>query len=113
MRCRNAIASLLAAGCFVLSTYANAQAPSAISGGVVKIAIMGDLTGTTSDWSGQGAMEAVRLAIEDFGSTVAGAPVEMVTVDHQNKPDIGAAQAREMFDVGNVDMIVNLSNSSV
>lgn len=95
------------------SPAANDRSPSPISRGPVKVAVMGDLTGSTSDWAGQGSIEAARLAIEDFGSTVLGAPIELISIDHQNKPDIASAQARELFDIRNVDMILNLSNSSV
>jgi len=92
---------------------ANAQSSSPSRRGGIKIAVMGDMTGSTSDWAGQGAIESARLAIEDFGSTVLGEPIELISIDHQNKADIASAQARELFDVRNVDMILNLSNSSV
>ncbi len=92
---------------------AKAQTPSRTNKGPFKIAILADLTGSTSDWAGQGSIEAARLAIEDFGSTVLGAPIELISIDHQNKPDIASAQARELFDVQNVGMLLNLSNSSV
>lgn len=92
---------------------ARAQASSSVSDGVVKIAIVADMSGTTADWSGQGAIEAVRMAIEDFGKTVLGAPIEMISFDHQHKTDVAAAKARELLDTGKVDMILNLSNSSI
>jgi len=92
---------------------AKAQTPSQNNRGPVKIAIMGDLSGSTSDWAGQGSIAAARLAIEDVGSTVLGAPIELISIDHQNKPDNASAQARELFDVQNVGMVLNLSNSSV
>ena len=66
-----------------------------ISDGVVKIGVMTDLSGPYSDFSGTGAVTAVQMAIEDFGSTVAGMPIELVSVDHQNKADISATRARK------------------
>lgn len=92
---------------------ANPQTPSRRNRSPVKIVIIGDLTGSTSDWAGQGSIEAARLAIEDVGSTVLGVPIELISVDHQNKPDNASAQARELFDVQNVGMVLNLSNSRV
>ena len=63
--------------------------------------------------SGEGAVTAVRMAVEDFGGTVLGKPIEVVSADHQNKPDIAASIARKWYDVEKVDMIANLINSSV
>ncbi len=100
-------------GFSVGSSPVRAQPSATISGGVVKIAILADLNGSTSDWSGQGSIEAVKLAIEDFGKTINGARIELVSLDHQNKADLAATLARELFDNGGVDMILNLSNSSV
>lgn len=91
---------------------AQAAAPRGLSDNVVRIGLLGDLAGATSDWSGQGAIEAIKLAIADSGGQVLGRPVEFVVADHQNKPDVAVAKAREWFDTGGVDMVVGLSNSS-
>jgi len=96
----------------LVATTAIAQ-PAAVSGDVVRIGVLTDMSGIYSDLSGKGAVEAVRMAVEDFGGKVLGKPVEVVYADHQNKPDIGAAKAREWFDVGGVDLINDLSNSAV
>ncbi len=77
----------------------------------VRIALMADLAGATSDYSGEGAIEAIKMAIADSGGSVNGKPVEFLYIDHQNKPDIAVGKARELYDSG-VDMIINLSNSS-
>lgn len=82
-----------------------------ISDGVVRIGLLSDLAGPTSDYSGQGAVEAVKMAIADMGGKVAGRPVEFIYADHQNKPDIAVAKAREWFDTGKVDMVIGLSGS--
>lgn len=97
-----------------LSTIALAQTAPApkFSDKLVKIAVLADLAGPTSDYAGTGAVEAVKMAIEDFGQSIDGAKIEATFVDHQNKPDIAAAKARELFDTQQVDMVINLSNSA-
>jgi branched-chain amino acid transport system substrate-binding protein len=80
--------------------------------GVVKIGVLGDMSGLYQDTSGKGAVEAVKLAIEDFGGTVLGKPVEMVSADHLNKPDVASSIARRWYDTDKVDMIVDLVGSA-
>ena len=84
-----------------------------ISDGVVKIGILTDMAATYSDLSGKGSAIAAEMAVEDFGGTVAGAPIELISADHQNKADIAASKAREWIDVENVDMMGGLVTSSV
>jgi hypothetical protein len=84
-----------------------------ISDGVVKIGVLTDMSGQFSHESGEGAVTAVKMAVEDFGGTVLGKPIEVVSADHQNKPEIASAIARKWYDVEKVDMIANLINSSV
>jgi branched-chain amino acid transport system substrate-binding protein len=91
---------------------ASAQAP-AISDDVVKIGVLTDMSGQFSHESGEGAVTAVRMAIEDFGGKVLGKPIELVVADHQNKPDIALTIARKWYEVEKVDMIANLINSSI
>lgn len=86
---------------------------SGISDDVVKIGVLTDMSGQFSHESGEGAVTAVRMAIEDFGGKVLGKPIELVVADHQNKPDIAGTLARKWFDVEKVDMIANLINSSI
>lgn len=88
-----------------------AQAPR-ISDDVVRIGVLTDLSGIYSDFAGQGSIEAVKLAIEDMGGTVAGKKIEVLSADHQNKADVGAAKAREWFDAQKVDMITDLVGSA-
>jgi len=85
----------------------------AVSDDVVRIGVMTDLSGQFSDESGEGAVTAVRMAVEDFGGKVLGRPIEVVVFDHQNKPDVAVAKATEWFDVGKVDMIANLIVSPI
>ncbi len=105
LRLTMAAASILA----LTATEASAQ----VSGDVVRIGVLADMSGIYSDLSGKGAVEAVKMAAEDFGGTVLGKKIDVVAADHLNKPDIGAAKAREWFDTGGVDMINDLANSGV
>lgn len=95
-----------------LTVFAGA-AGAAISGDVVKIGVMTDLSGVYLDYAGKGSVEAAKMAIEDFGNGLPGKKIELVTADHQNKADIGSAKAREWIDRDGVDAIVDLPNSSV
>ena len=72
-----------------------------------------DMSGQFSCESGEGAVTAVRMAVEDFGGKVLGKPIEAEVADHQNKPDTASALARKWFDVDKVDMVANLINSSI
>ncbi len=84
-----------------------------VSDDVVRIGVLTDMSGIYSDLSGKGALEAVRMAVEDHGGKALGKPVEVINADHQNKPDIGSNIARQWFDTGGVDLIQDLSNSGV
>jgi branched-chain amino acid transport system substrate-binding protein len=79
----------------------------------VKIGILNDQSGVYADYGGKYSVEAARMAIEDFGGTVLGQKIEMITADHQNKPDLATSIARRWYDVENVDMITELTASSV
>ena len=83
-----------------------------ISDGVVKIGVITDLSGLYSDLSGQGSIIAAQMAVAEFGGKVLGAPIEIVSADHQNKADIAANKAREWFDTQGVDVIVDGVNSA-
>ena len=88
---------------------ANAQ----ISGNVVKIGVMNDMSGLYADLGGPGSVVAAQMAVEDFGATGKGMKVEIISADHQNKPDVGSSIARQWFDSDNVDAIVDVPTSSV
>jgi len=77
----------------------------------VKMGFITDLSGVYADIDGQGGVEAVRMAIADFGGKVNGKPIELLLADHQNKPDIAASRAREWFDRDGVDFILGGTNS--
>jgi branched-chain amino acid transport system substrate-binding protein len=84
-----------------------------ISGDAVKIGVMNDQSGLYADLAGQGSVEAARMAVEDFGGSVNGASIEVLSADHQNKPDVGSNIVREWIDVQDVDVIVDVPTSSV
>ena len=84
-----------------------------VRGGAVKIGVLTDESGMLADMAGPGSIIAAQMAVEDFGGTVLGVPVQVVHADHQNKADIGAGIARRWFDTEGVDMVIDLVNSSV
>jgi branched-chain amino acid transport system substrate-binding protein len=84
-----------------------------ISGDVVKIGVLTDLSGVYSDFGGPGAVEAARMAVQDFGGKVLGKNIEVLSADHQNKADVAASKAREWYDTQGVDLITESLNSSV
>ena len=84
-----------------------------VSDGVVKIGVLNDQSGMYADLSGQGSVIAARMAVEDFGGTVLGHPIEIIFADHQNKPDVGAAIAGRWYEAEHVDAIVDVPTSSV
>ena len=79
----------------------------------VKIGILNDQSGVYADYGGKYSIEAAKMAIEDFGGEVLGQKIELVTADHQNKPDLGVSIARRWYDTEGVDMITDLTTSSV
>ena len=84
-----------------------------VSADVVKIGLLIDMSGSYSDLSGTGSVIAGRMAIDDFGGKVLGKPIELVSGDSQNKADIASTKAREWFDTGNVDAILDLVPTNV
>lgn len=91
----------------------SAHAQTGISDDVVRIGVLTDMSGQFSHESGEGSVTAVKMAVEDFGGKVLGKSIEVIVADHQNKNEVAIAKAREWYDVGKVDMIANLINSSI
>ncbi|MGD9844076.1 MAG: ABC transporter substrate-binding protein [Variibacter sp.] len=83
------------------------------SDGVIKIGVMNDMSGLYADLSGPGGVEAAKMAVEDFGAEKKGMKVEIISGDHQNKPDVGSNLARSWIDTQHVDVIVDVPTSSV
>jgi len=88
-------------------------AQAQISDDVVRIGVMGDQTGPYAGNGGPGHILAVRMAVEDFGGKVNGMPIEVLTADDQNKPDVGTNIARQWIESEKVDTIVGNSASSI
>ena len=91
----------------LMATGASAQ----VSDDVIRIGFISDMSGVYRDYDGPAGADAIRMAIADFGGTLEGKKIELLTTDHQNKPDIAAAKAREWFDVNKVDMLIGGVNS--
>src|ERR1700733_16177736 len=92
----------------LLAQSAQEQVPDTI-----KIGVLADMSSLYVDLGGPGSVVAAQMAVDDFGGTVLGKKVQIVSADHQNKPDIGASIARQWFDQDGVDMITDLTTSSV
>jgi branched-chain amino acid transport system substrate-binding protein len=103
-----AVAAALAAG----FPFATAQ-QGKLSGDVVKIGVLTDMSGVYADYGGPGAVAAARLAVQDFGGKIFGKNIEVVNADHQNKPDIAKNVTQQWFDRDGVDMTVENLNSAV
>jgi branched-chain amino acid transport system substrate-binding protein len=101
--------TILAAAIAAIAGTANAQ----VSDGVIKIGVMNDMSSLYSDIAGPGSVIAARMAIEDFGATKKGMKVEVLSADHQNKPDVGSQIANQWYDVDKVDAIFDVPTSSV
>src|SRR3954453_17685795 len=79
----------------------------------VKIGVLNDQSGIYADLGGPGSTLAAQMAVEDSGLAAKGWKLDVITGDHQNKPDIGTSIARQWFDVDKVDVIVDVPNSGV
>jgi branched-chain amino acid transport system substrate-binding protein len=104
------LAAVLAAG--MVATGASAQTQPRISDDVVKIGLVLDMSSLYADITGTGSVTAAKMAVEDFGGKVLGKPIEVLSADHQNKPDIAANTAREWFDRQGVDAILDVAASA-
>src|SRR3954467_9718035 len=102
---KSGLLAAVAMGALLIAGTASAQG--------VKIGILNDQSGVYADYGGKYSFEAAKMAIEDFGGSVLGQKIEIISADHQNKPDLGASIARRWYDVEGVDMITELTTSSV
>ena len=92
---------------------ASGSASAQVSDDVVKIGVLTDMNGPASAPTGKGSLTAAQMAVEDFGGTVLGKPISVISGDHQLKPDIGAGIARRWYDTEQVDLIVDVPVSAV
>jgi branched-chain amino acid transport system substrate-binding protein len=101
--------SLLALALAGLASVAQAQ----VSDNIIKIGVLTDMSSLYTDLAGYGSIVAAKMAVEDSGIEKRGYKVEIISADHQNKPDVGSNIARQWFDVDKVDVIVDVPNSGV
>ena len=101
---RLAVAALCALAAACATTEVHAQ---------VRIGVLNDMSGVYSDDQGAGSVLAAQMAVEDFGGSVAGQKIEVLSGDHQNKTDVGAEIARRWLDNDGVSLIVDLPNSAI
>ncbi|RJG00954.1 ABC transporter substrate-binding protein [Noviherbaspirillum sedimenti] len=87
-------------------------ASAQVSGDVVKIGFVTDISGTYADIDGPGGVEAIRMAIQEMGGSINGKKIEVVYADHLNKADVAASKAREWFDQQGVDVLIGGTNSA-
>src|SRR5215510_1419986 len=106
---RTSIASLLLTTALSFAAAGLARAEDK----VVKIGALSDQSGLYADLAGPGSTLAAQMAVEDSGLTGKGWKIDVISGDHQNKPDIGTSIARQWFDVDKVDVIVDVPNSGV
>jgi branched-chain amino acid transport system substrate-binding protein len=105
---RRFFAAGFAAALLGLAGAAPAQTPE-----TVKIGVLADMSSLYADLGGPGSTVAAQMAVDDFGGTVLGKKIEVVSADHQNKPDVGSSIARQWFESQGVSMITDLTTSSV
>jgi branched-chain amino acid transport system substrate-binding protein len=101
------LAASLAFAAVLMTTAAHAQTTD------VKIGVLTDMSSLYADDTGPGSVAAAKLAVQDFDPAAHNMKVDIISADHQNKPDIGANIARQWFDTQNVDVIVDVPNSGV
>src|SRR6186713_1409342 len=100
-------------GLAVAAALSTGAAQAQISDNVIKIGVLSDMSSLYTDLAGAGSVVAARMAVEDSGIEKRGIKVEIVSADHQNKPDVGSAIARQWYDTDKVDVIVDVPNSGV
>lgn len=113
MRKKFRLSHAMLAGLLTLSGLSGWAQQGRLSGDAVKIGVLSDFSGVYSDYGGQGALVAARMAVQDFGGKMFGKPIEVVSADHQNKPDIAKSIALRWFDRDGIDISVENLNSSV
>ena len=109
MKLHHITAVLTLAGLGLAGLPAQAQG---ISGDVIRIGFITDMSGVYSDIDGPAGVEAIRMAIADAGGQINGKKIELVTADHQNKADIASSRAREWFDQQGLDVLIGGTNSA-
>ncbi len=97
--------------CALAASAFAAPAQAQISGDVIRIGLITDMSGLYADIDGPAGAEAIKMAIADMGGAIAGKKIEILVADHQNKADVAAAKAREWFDTQGVDLLIGGTSS--
>ena len=97
----------------VAASVGAASAQAQVSDNLIKIGVLTDMSSLYTDLAGAGSVVAAKMAVEDSGIEKRGYKVEVISADHQNKPDVGSAIARQWYDTEKVDVIVDTPNSGV
>jgi branched-chain amino acid transport system substrate-binding protein len=105
--------TFLAGACALALAVGMGAAGAQMSGKPVKIGVMSDMSSLYADIGGAGSVAAAQMAVKDFGGTVNGVPIEIISADHLNKPDVGKAIAQRWIDEDGVDAIADVPTSSV
>jgi len=100
-------------GMAVATALSLGTAQAQVSDNLIKIGVLTDMSSLYTDLAGAGSVVAAKLAVEDSGIEKRGYKVEVISADHQNKPDVGSNVARQWYDVDKVDVIVDTPNSGV
>jgi branched-chain amino acid transport system substrate-binding protein len=106
---RQATAWLPVAMAFVL---ASAPAHAEIKGDAIRVGVLTDMSGVFATAMGPGSVTAAKMAAEEFGGTIGGKPIQILQADHQNKPDVASALARQWFDRDSVQAIADGGTSA-
>jgi branched-chain amino acid transport system substrate-binding protein len=106
-----ALRKTTAACALALGTMLGGAAQAQVSGDVIRIGFITDMSSLYADIDGPGGTEAIRMAIADMGGAISGKKIELLYADHQNKADIAAAKAREWFDTQGLDLLIGGTNS--
>jgi len=83
-----------------------------VSDDIVRLGLLLDMSGPYSNQTGEGSVVAARMAIEDFGETVLGKPVDLLVADHLNKSDLASSLAREWIDTRHLDAILDVNGTA-
>src|SRR5512141_687895 len=97
----------------IAGALATGGAAAQISNNTIKIGVMSDMSSLYTDIGGAGSVVAAKMAVEDSGIEKRGIQVEIVSADHQHRPDVGSAIVRRWYDAENVDVVVDVPNSGV
>lgn len=96
-----------------LTGFATTTLHAQTASGPVKIGVLADMSSIYSSIGGKGLVDAAKMAVEDFGGSVLGKPIELLSVDTQNKVDVASSRARQWFDVDGVDMVTDMPTSAI